>query len=214
MSGTLAIQDGKLIMQDGKLGFCCCPGGCQWRVLWTYDCGACSDGHYPSKGWTNGMAEKLTEPTAWVPAGDYVSPDGLQVMRYGRMPAAGNGSTPPCGDTPAYEDLDTSTQPDLTPSPSPCLVDWYGQTASFQDDAFPSTDCADCPSSGMAMVSGPFDNFISTGPEDAPPALPNDPDGWIDDTKECTPASPETGVDLGVCYAEKWIGSATPRCPT
>ena len=57
MSGTLAMQENKLVMQGGKLGFCCCPGGCQWRVLWTYDCGTCDAGVYGGKGYTVGTPE-------------------------------------------------------------------------------------------------------------------------------------------------------------
>lgn len=131
------MQENKLVMRGGKLGFCCCPTACQWRVLWTYDCGACSDGAYPSKGYVVGTPEKITAD--FQTPGDYPNEDNTLVMRYGASPAEA------C-DTPAEGDLDLTTQPSVSPATNPCLVDWVAG-AHFWYAPAEADDCDTCLSS-------------------------------------------------------------------
>lgn len=203
-------------MLGGQLGFCCCPPtACQWRVLFTFDCGPCSGGTYPAKTYVVGTPEKVTDPALFQVAGDYPSPDNSQVMRYGRNPAAGNETVTACGDTPAPEDLDTTTQPSVMPTSHPCQVDWYCTYASYADTSYPSTDCLDCPNGAMSLYAGPWENKVGSGGDDeTQPDCPNDPSGWIDSTRECSPADPPNGVTTGFCYCDKYTGKAAPRCPS
>ena len=115
MSGTLAIQDGKLIMQGGKLGFCCCPSGCQWVVEWDWNCGTCVDpgGVYAGKIYTVGTPYKITSDLQ-VP-GDYPNFENTVVIRYGANPASD------CGAVPGLGDIDITTQPSVA---GRCYVLW------------------------------------------------------------------------------------------
>jgi hypothetical protein len=202
MSGQLAMQENKLVMQGGQLGFCCCTTGCQWRVLWTYDCGTCDAGVYGGKGYAVGTPE--LNPGAAVTPGDYPDSTNEHVMRYGANPASA------C-DTPGTGDIDTTTPPSCAPNDHPCQVDWYCTLQAFQDTSFSSTDCADCPDGSMVAIGSPSDEFLGTAGEDSPPAgCANDPSGYIDSTKECSPNDP---VGTGFCYAQKFIAGPTPHCP-
>ena len=205
MSGTLAMQENKLVMQGGKLGFCCCPSGpsgCQWRVLWTYDCGTCDAGVYGGKGYTVGTPE--LNPGAAVTPGDYPDSTNEHIMRYGTYPATD------C-DTPGSGDIDTTTQPSCAPTDHPCQVDWYCTIQQYQDTVFPSTDCADCPEPSMPPNGSPYDVLVGTAGDDQPPtACGNDPSGWIDADTECTPAG---SYGNGSCFGAKYIAGPTAHCP-
>ena len=205
MSGTLAMQENKLVMQGGKLGFCCCPSGpsgCQWRVLWTYDCGSCNDGVYGGKGYTVGTPEVITADIQT--PGDYPDSTNEHVMRYGTYPATA------C-DTPGSGDIDITTQPSCAPTDHPCQMDWYCTIQQYQDTAFPSTDCADCPEPSMPPNGSPYDVLVGTAGDDQPPtACGNDPSGWIDADTECTPAG---SYGNGSCFGAKYIAGPTAHCP-
>jgi hypothetical protein len=115
MSSTnqLSVRGHQLLVKDGTLCTSCCAAPCQWRVLWTYQCGECVAGVYAGKGYVAGTPEKITAD--FQTPGDYPNEDNTLVMRYGASPAEA------C-DTPAEGDLDTTTQPALAPTNHPCRV--------------------------------------------------------------------------------------------
>ena len=178
MSGQLAMQVGQLIMQGGQLGFCCCPPtACQWYVDWTWNCGLCSDGTYPAKAYTAGTPQKLTDPATFQTPGD-VTVDGLSVRRYGANPAVGTEGIPPCGDSPAPGDLDTTTQPSGTPSPSPCQVLWVAhyQKLSIYCDCDAHPELCTWEQLEKTVVIDDTTTYVDPilAPEDTPPSFPQD----------------------------------------
>ena len=213
MSGTLAIQDGKLIMQGGKLGFCCCPGGCQWFVRWTYSCGTCSDGSYGAKGWSAGIAEKITDPAFFLPPGDYLNTETGEVMRYGRNPAEGAPGIPACGESPAVADLDTATEPTI--AAPPCFVIWrhtYGKLRQAGDGTGHYESCEDCLAAAAGMDPDiHFADYAGTDGEEHPAA---DPD--MEPIPDATPGGESQCHDNGiswVCASWETVDIWEKLCP-